>query len=174
MSIIDKYRRGVQHEHGWELELTCPACGHTAPPHYEGWKPNKAINFGSTATVFALLSCAECGHGLREVAGRELVALFSDVTVPKVNRRLIAYFTVAVVLLVLLPIVAQYLFRPSFHIGSYGILLVLPLIFVFNYRVASLRMRCSCDTPKYLFMGLLGRSYCYRCSTCGRLLRLRD
>jgi hypothetical protein len=31
-----------------------------------------------------------------------------------------------------------------------------------------------CGEPDYVFLGMLGRSYCYRCSSCGRLLRLRD
>ena len=172
--MIAKYRSAVQHEHGWEVELACPKCGHTALPRYEGWKPNTSINFGNTPTMFALVACSECGHDLREVAGEQLAAMFSDVAVPKVNRRLMASFVVAVVLIVALPIIAQFVFRPSFHVASFGAILVVPLILVFNYRVASIRKRCPCGAPKYVFMGMLGRSYCHRCSTCGRLLRLRD
>jgi hypothetical protein len=44
----------------------------------------------------------------------------------------------------------------------------------FNYQIASIRCWCECGRPGYKFMGLLGRSYCYRCSSCGRRLRLKD
>ena len=30
----------------------------------------------------------------------------------------------------------------------------------------------NAGNPEYSFLGLLRRSYCYRCSSCGRLLRL--
>jgi hypothetical protein len=43
----------------------------------------------------------------------------------------------------------------------------------FNRRVYGLKAQCACGQPAYHFMGLLGRTDCYRCATCGRLLRLR-
>lgn len=174
MALLQRYRKALHHEHGWEVELTCQDCGHTGLPRCDGWKPNSAINFGNTPTMFSRVACASCGRDLRSVAGEKLVAMFSEITVPKANRRIIAWLVVAVVFLVTLPIVAQFVLRPSFHVASFGAILVLPLTLVFNYRVASMRHRCPCGTPKYLFMGLLGRSYCYRCSSCGNLLRLRD
>ncbi len=174
MAVLQRYRKALQHQHGWEVELTCPDCGHTGLPRYGGWEPNIAINFGNAPTMFARVACGSCGRDLRPVAGEELRAMFSEIMVPKANRRLIVWFVVAVILLVTLPIVAQFVLRPSFHIASFGAILVLPLIFAFNYRVASMRKRCPCGAPKYVFMGLLGRSYCYRCSGCGNLLRLRD
>jgi hypothetical protein len=54
------------------------------------------------------------------------------------------------------------------------LLLLAPAIFWFNWRIASIRHRCACGRPDYRLMGLIGRSYAFRCSTCGRLLRLRD
>ncbi len=172
--MLAKYRSAVQNDHGWEVELTCPSCGHTALPRYDGWTPDTSINFGSTPTMFALIACSKCAHDLRDVAGKQLVAMFSDMAVSKLNKRLIAYFVVGVVLVVALPIIVQFAFKPKFHVASFGAILFVPLIFVFNYRVVSMRKRCTCGAPKYIFMGLLGRSYCYRCSNCARLLRLRD
>ncbi len=174
MAILKEYRMALQHEHGWEVELTCPDCGHTGLPRYDGWEPNSAISFGSTPTLFARVACESCGRDVRSVAGEKLVALFSEITAPRANRRLVVWFVVAVIILVTLPIIVQFALRPGFHVASFGAILVLPLIFVFNYRVASMRKRCPCGTPQYIFMGLLGRSYCYRCSSCGNLLRLRD
>jgi hypothetical protein len=49
-----------------------------------------------------------------------------------------------------------------------------PGIMIFNYQIASLRRQCACGRPDYRFLGMLGRSYCYRCDSCGRLLRIRD
>ena len=174
MAILHGYRKALQYEYGWEVELTCPDCGHTGLPRHEGWEPNSAINFGNTPTMFARVACESCGRDVHPVAGDKLRVMFSEITVPKANRRLIVWFVVAVILLVTLPMVAQFVLRPGFHVASFGAILVLPLIFVFNYRVASMRRRCPCGTPKYIFMGLLGRFYCYRCSSCGNLLRLRD
>ncbi len=54
------------------------------------------------------------------------------------------------------------------------ILLLPPAIFWFNWQIHGARHRCECGQPAYVFMGLLERSYCYRCSTCGKLLRVRD
>lgn len=174
MAILQGYREALQHQHGWEVELTCPACNHMGLPRYEGWEPNRAINFGNTPTMYARVACVSCGRDLHSVAGEKLVAMFCEVTVPRANRRMIAWFVVAVTFLVALPIVAQFVLEPSFHVGSFGAILVLPLIFLFNHRMASMRKCCSCGTPRYIFMGLLGRSCCYRCSSCGNLLRLRD
>ena len=100
--------------------------------------------------------------------------MFSDIAVPKENKRLLVWFVIAVLLIVTLPIVAQVVLRPGFHVASFGVILVLPLIFAVNYSIASTRKRCPCGVPNYIFMGMLARTYCYRCSTCGRLLRLRD
>ena len=49
-----------------------------------------------------------------------------------------------------------------------------PAVMWCNYRIHSIRHECECGKPDYLFMGLLGRSSCHRCSSCGKLLRLRD
>ncbi len=174
MAVLQGYRKALQHEHGWEVELTCTDCSHTGLPQYDGWEPDNVINIGNTPTMFARVSCANCGRDLRSVAGEKLVAMFSEITVPKANRRIIAWFVVACVCLATLPLAAQFILKPSFPVASLGVILVLPLIFVFNYRVASMRKRCPCGAPRYVLMGLLGRSYCYRCSSCGNLLRLRD
>lgn len=174
MALLQNYQKAMQREHGWEVELTCPDCGCTTRPLYEDWDSKSAINFGNTPTIFACVACAECGRALRSVAGERLVAMFSDIAVPRANKRLIAWFVVVAVLAVLLPLAAQFVLRPSFNVTWIGPVLAGPMILVFNYRMASITRRCPCGTPKYLFMGLLGRSGCYRCSSCGRLLRLRS
>jgi hypothetical protein len=51
---------------------------------------------------------------------------------------------------------------------------VAPLALWFNWRDASLRSRCQCGKPEYELLGLLGRSYCYRCRSCGQPLLFRD
>lgn len=148
MAMLKGYRRALQHEHGWEVELSCPDCGHTGLPRYDGWEANSAINFGSAPTIFARVACESCGGNLRPIAGERLQTMFSEITVPTANRRLIVWFVIAVILLVILPILAQFVLKPDFHVASFGAILVLPLIFVFNYRVASMRKRCPCGTPK--------------------------
>ena len=122
--------------------------------------------------MYARLSCSGCGRSLGSEAGEWLVETFPAVRTHPACRRLLIGF----VLLILLALAACTIIEVTtdFHGVFRGFLLLIPLSFVLNYRIASLRLRCECGRPRYIFMGLLGRSYCQRCSTCGRLLRLRD
>lgn len=161
----------MQHKHGWEVELECPTCSHSGIPNYDGWKPTSTIKFGNKSTIYALLKCSHCGYDLREEAGKKLAEMFSEIAIPTWNRQLIIWFIVAGIAMLAV------LYVGKFMIGDWAYIafIFLPLLIMFfNYRVASIRSRCECGNPHYVFMGLLGRTYCYRCSSCGRLLRLRD
>jgi hypothetical protein len=171
----------MQHQHGWDVELQCPRCGNIAVPVFRGWTPSRAISLGNTPTIYADLDCARCGASLRDAAGRKLVELFTDVSIPLRNRQLIAWFLTCMVRAPLRLLAAVILgvgagwgaFRHPAILPLFALLLG-PMIMWFNWQIASMRSRCECGDPAYKFMGMLGRSYCYRCSTCGRLLRLRD
>ena len=147
-------------------------------PDFSGWTPDRTIRFGNAPTVVANLSCDQCGIGLQKVAGDKLVELFRDLRIDAANRWLIVGFTIytLVLLTVLLWIALKFpaarKWESAFALGH--LVLIHPVIRLFNARVSSLHHRCECGNPNYKFMGLLGRSYCFRCSTCGRLLRLRD
>jgi hypothetical protein len=168
----------LAHEHGWEVPLTCPRCGVEAEPACRGWAPNHAIHFGKTPTVFMNVSCAGCGADLRGAAGNKLVELFGDVATNATNRWLIA--ALVIYFLLILPLLLWAAIRFPAARGLEGliavghVLLIHPIMLWFNHRVAALRQSCACGKPRYKFLGMLGRSYCYRCSTCGQLLRLRD
>jgi hypothetical protein len=180
-SMLTRYNERLRHRHGWAVELTCPACGVTAVPAMNGWTPSLAVNFGNTPTVYANLRCPSCGADLRGEAGEKLVELFAGVPTPPANRRLLAGFVARLVGVMLVLMAGLYL---GVHVGWWGYqafqaltllpMLVMPLILWLNWRIASLRFLCECGKPDYDFMGLLGRSYCYRCHSCGRPLRLRD
>lgn len=180
-TLMQAYRERLEHKHGWEIELNCPACGHHGMPDYDGWTPSGAIRFGQRATVFANLSCPNCGSDLEEAAGDMLTEIFADVSTPPQNRRILRWFIAWVVVMpmfvalgIAAGISAGLWSSRAFIALSMLPVLVAPVILWMNHAVASLRASCACGEPAYLFMGLLGRSYCYRCSTCGRLLRLRD
>ena len=133
---------------------------------------NVAHNFGNKPTIYANLECPKCGEEMKEVAGEKLVALFAEEATPAKFKQMVLLFIVVLagipaLLLVLPRSWWTYAMIPYF-------LLIQPMIFLFNWQVHSPRFRCDCGEPAYKFMGLLGRSYCYRCSSCGRLLRLRD
>lgn len=172
-----RYRERLQHTHGWEAELRCPACGVVALPAFNGWTPSDAINFGDTPTIYADLTCRSCGADLRQAAGTKLVELFANVGMPPKNKRLMATF-IALILGFVVPGMILTLFERWRELGvalvRVPLLLLAPTILWFNGQIASIRSRCECGRPDHKFMGLLGRSYCYRCSSCGRLLRLRD
>jgi hypothetical protein len=103
---------------------------------------------------------------------QKLVALFAEEATPAKFKQMVLLFIVVLagipaLLLVLPRSWWTYAMIPYF-------LLLQPMIFLFNWQVQSPGFRCDCGEPAYKFMGLLGRSYCYRCSSCARLLRLRD
>ena len=172
MSLLANYRERVQHQQGWEVELRCPECNHDGVPKYNGWTPSKAIKLGNTPTIYANVTCSECSHNLKPAAGEKLTELFKDVAIPPRNKSLLYKFLFVVIGL---PLILMGLLWAGAIAGWWGygafvwlnllLVIILPAIFVFNYKVHSIRFACECGDPKYLFMGLLGRSYCYRCSS---------
>ena len=181
LTFLKRDSQRLQHQHGWEVELRCPACGNRSLPDYTDWTPDSTIHFGTRPTIFANVCCPRCGQDLKQQAGEKLIELFSHVPTPARNRWLIALF---ISLLFGSPLLLCAVIWAGVQLGWWGhmaflaltglTLLLPPAIFWFNWQIHGVRHRCECGQPAYVFMGLLGRSYCYRCSTCGKLLRLRD
>ncbi len=181
ISLLNKYNSVVRNIHGWNVKLTCTQCAQSGQPRYEGWSPNLTVDLGGHPTIYAKLACPKCGHRLTQEAGRKLVELFKDVTIPEQNEKIIKGFIAG---LFIVPFVFAALLFVGIQFGWWGYsafailalsaAFIQPLAMRMNYRIALLRFRCACGQPNYIFMGLLGRTYCYRCSSCGRLLRLRD
>jgi hypothetical protein len=178
---MQRYREALEHKHGWDVELECGGCGLRGIPEFRGWKPSPSMRFGDSATIYADLACTGCGRGLKEEAGAELTHLFSGMTVPPRNRRLLVHFILIVVgIPLILAAIVYYGISVGWWTSSAFLaftalpVLFFPAIMTMNYRIASIRRECPCGAPAYVFMGMLGRSYCYRCSSCGRRLRLRD
>lgn len=172
----ERWNRRLRLNHGWEVKLPCPQCGMIALPVVKGWDPNYAINFGARPTIFANVHCPRCDNDLKQAAGEKLVQLFADVSIPPQNQRwIISFVAFWIVWMALFCLGVMLLPRPAFvwvrgaMMGAAGISLIL-----FRYGTQWLLHRCECGAPDYKFMGMLGRSYCLRCSTCGKLLRLRD
>lgn len=180
-SLLNKYNRVVRNTHGWNVELTCTQCSSSGLPRYEGWSPNLAVSVSGRPHIYAKLACPKCGRRLTEEAGRKLVELYRDVAVPEQNGKIIKEFIAG---LIIVPFVFAALLFVGVQFGWWGYsafailaisaAFIQPLVMRMNYRIALLRSRCDCGQPDYIFMGLLDRTYCYRCSSCGRLLRLRD
>ena len=173
LAKLRSYNQRLKQPHGWEVELTCPRCGSTVIPNFLSWTPNFAIALGNTPTIYADIACRNCGFSLKTVAGEKLVELFAPVSVPRANKRAMIVFTVGVVLLVVVGLVLP-AWRAWAWLSVIPLAAIRPLMLWFDYRVTTLRESCACGRSKYKFMGLLGRSMCYRCSNCGRLLRLRN
>lgn len=180
-TLLTRYRERLQHQHGWEVELRCPACAASALPSLDGWTPSYAVNFGDAPTIYANVTCSKCGVDLKDAAGKKLVEIFAGVPVPPRNNWLLVWFLVFAVGTPLLLTAGLYLGVLAGWWGYRGFVglsflpvLLWPVLMWFNWQVASIRFQCACGNPAYKFMGLLGRSYCYRCSSCGKLLRLRD
>ena len=181
VAFLKKYREALRLKHGWQVELQCSQCGHCGVPAYDGWTPSRAITLGNSPLIYANVSCSECGKDLKQEGGEKLVELFSGIAVPGRNKVLIAWFvacmagiSLILVACIHLGIRAGFWGRQAFAGLPLMAIAIGPAIMYFNYKVASIRMTCDCGSPDYILMGLLGRSYCHRCSSCGRLLRMRD
>lgn len=175
MSLLTTYKERVQLQHGWEVELRCPDCNHEGVPEVERIQNTtvNVINAGRNPHVFANVTCSECGHDLKTIAEETLVTMFNNVSLSPRNKLIIFVFIVMVIV-VLLSMVGIW-YEPLNWLAPAQIPVVVILLLsypAFNYWIHSLRICCECGNPKYLFLGLLGRSYCYRCSSCGRMLRL--
>jgi len=185
--------------HGWEVELRCPGCGEVARPVFKGidvlaqCKPDLTnLSFRNPATIFAKVHCPKCDTDLKEVAGEKLGEIFEDVALPANNRK--AIWGIALLWIPLAAFVFSNFNNQVFWKMDFGDLkwwsdnwlnlLALATVgasaFGLLFYIDSLRRRCECGNPSYKFMGELGRSYgflgrnmCYRCSSCGKLLRLR-
>ncbi|MBN1288070.1 MAG: hypothetical protein JXA49_00340 [Actinobacteria bacterium] len=134
------------------------------------------MNFGDKPTIFADLTCAACGRNIEDAAGKKLVELFADARIPPENRKVFFLFALgalAAPVVLLIPAIVTGI-ALLYLLPVIALTFILPSILLLNYRIASIRNRCECGKPEFLFMGLLGRAYCYRCSCCGRLLKLRD
>lgn len=180
--FLRHYRQLMRNEHGWEVPVLCPVCTAAAVPTFNGWTPSASIGLGNRPTIYANLTCPKCAAPVRSAAQSALVELFSNVAVPESNRRMLKWYVGYAVAtsLILLGALAALAVARQRAVPALIAALVVPLALLrplgqwLNYAVASHRKRCDCGKPSYKFMGMLGRSSCYRCSTCGRLLRLRD
>lgn len=165
-------RQSARHTHGWEVPLVCDRCGHQGLPTFTGWTSRRDIRFGTRPTVFANLHCPRCKADLTRVAGQQLVALFGDVRLGAANRRLIV---IAVGLGLVLPALLLVGFAlwgwPAWIVGLL-FALVGALMQWMGLAPSFWQRRCECGNPQHKFMGMLGRSCCYRCSSCGRLKRV--
>jgi hypothetical protein len=127
------------------------------------------------------LRCAECAHDLKEAAGQKLREEFGGIQITKRNKVLLRLFLLFIIGVPGLAAAVMALGVATDLWGAdvflYLVLLAFlsaPGIMIFNYRIALLRRRCACGKADYRFIGMLGRSYCYSCASCGRPLRIRD
>ncbi len=180
-SFLKRYRERLENRHGWDVPLVCTQCGHEGVPRSDGWTPSTTVRLGDRPTVFANVLCEGCGKSLQEEAGVALKAMFSEQPVDTRNRQLL-WNMVGLLLVVptlFLGLIWLGVARGLWGAWAFSWLGLLAFFFApvsmwINYRIHSIRHECPCGQPAYLFMGLLGRAYCYRCSSCGRLLKLRD
>jgi MFS family permease len=181
--LVTKYKERVDFKHGWEVELQCPQCGHDGLPKCgDGRTPKPAEyakNTGETPMICADVTCSQCGHDLKERAGEKLTELFKDV--PKTT---IGFLGVVLAILIILPVL-PFILAVLIEFGAVGgwlanwfgwwfwpSLFAPAVIIPFCiYMMHPLIYACECGNPRFLFMGMLGRSYCFRCSSCSRLLR---
>jgi len=178
--ILQKYKQTVRLDHGWEVELTCPECNWNGIPPDNGWTPGLEIHFGNTPTIYSNLKCPECECNLRKEAGEKLVEMFSDVELDRRNKRYLAFF---ILFMIGVPVIIFAVVYAGIQAGLWGktayaaftlmAVLLAPAILYFNYKIGMISSHCECGSG-YRFMGLLGRCYCFRCSSCGHLLKTRD
>jgi DNA-directed RNA polymerase subunit RPC12/RpoP len=183
MSSLFRSGNRLQKTHGWDVELTCGQCGATTVPRFEGWSPALSTNLGPHVQVYAKVACPKCGSRLTDQAGRELTELFRDLDIPPKNKSVITQFVTRLFLipagLAFVIFFGMQMDWWGWGLGTVWVLLVsavaVPLLVLSrNRQIAALPGRCECGKPHYVFMGTLDGSYCYRCFSCGRLMKLRE
>jgi hypothetical protein len=112
------------------------------------------MKFGDRPTIFANVTCHNCGQDLRQAAGEKLVEKFADVPTAARNRQLLIAF---IGLIVGVPLLALVTIWAGVQLGWWGNaiyttlaglpLLVFPVIFWFNWQVHGIRHRCLASTP---------------------------
>jgi hypothetical protein len=169
--------------YGWDVELTCSQCKFSGQPRYEGWSPSLKTGIAGNVTVYAKVACPQCGRRLTGEAGGKLVDLFRDVDVPAQNKRIANWFIAG---LILVPFALAFVLFFGMQmdwwgwgLGTVWVLVVsavaIPVLVVLkNNRVGELSLQCDCGRPHYVYMGSLDGAYCYRCFSCGRLLKLQE
>lgn len=182
MSSLFANSRSTPKTYGWDVELTCTGCKFSGQPRYEGSSPSLTSNVPN-ATIYAKVACTKCGRRLTDEAGRKLADLFGKVEISEQNKKIIGRF---ITRLILVPaMLAFVLFFGmqmdwwNWGLGTLWVLLVsavsIPLLTMLkNKRVAGLPLECECGKPHYILMGSLDSAYCYRCYSCGRLLKVRE
>ena len=176
-------RSNQNRSYGWDLELACDQCGFEGLPRYEGWSPGLEAGLGPQVQVYAKVACPKCGRRLTSEAGKKLTDLFRGLEIPVENKRVLTQF---VSRLFLVPAgLAFVLFFGmqmdwwTWGMGTLWILIVsaiaIPVIVLArNRNLAGLAMRCECGKPHHIYMGTLDGEHCYRCYSCGRLLKVRE
>ena len=163
--MLAKYQERLRHEHGWEVPLRCHWCGADSVPNYLGWTPSQIINWADKPTIYANLECPKCGHDVKETAGEKLVELFADKKTDPQFKRVAALFHHH----------TDRAIGPASDLASglgRRIDIVSRPAHATPHRLvpSPVCMACASDAqlakPAYKFMGMLGRSYCYRCSNC--------
>jgi len=180
LSLLTKYKQRVELQHGWEVKLQCPECQHESLPTFDGGLTPKpkvvSKNAADSPLICANVTCSQCGHDLKQQAGEKLTELFKDM--PKST---IGWLSVVLAVWVFLPILVLVVGWAGISAGWWGEWVgwgVFPIMaigvvigLVLYYMIQPLIYSCECGNPRFLFMGSLGRSYCFRCSSCSRLLR---
>lgn len=172
-----------QKTYGWDLELTCSRCKHAGLPRYEGWSQSLQTNAGGGVQVYAKVACPKCGSRLTDEAGNKLLDLFSDVEIPQRNSKIMKQFIAGVILVPFtLAFVLQFGTQMDWWgwgLGTVWILVVsavaIPLLVLRKKKsIAKLEKTCACGKPHQVFLGSLDDADCYRCFSCGRLMKLRE
>ncbi len=176
-------RRNQNRTYGWDVDLACEQCGFAGLPRYEGWSPDLEAGLGPAVQVYAKVACPRCGRRLTSEAGKKLLALFRDVEHSRENRNILSKFVAR--LFVVPAGLAFVLFFGmqmdwwSWGMGTVWILVVsaiaIPVIVLArNRQLAALPHRCGCSKPHSVYMGTLDGDHCYRCYSCGMLLKVRE
>ena len=138
-SLLSRYRSRLEHQHGWEVELRCPRCGVSAVPRFLGWTPATNYRLDEMAKVYADLACPRCAADLRTPAEEKLVELFGPVPIVSGNKRLLAGFVVAVLVLLGLQAVLVWKgFGPPWSVLTP--ILVLPSMFIVRQAASVARL----------------------------------
>lgn len=179
--FFEDYNKKVLIKHGWDAQLTCSRCKYRGKPEIKSSIRNKIAKHKNNPQIHTILYCTKCGKDLKEEAECEIVKLFSEEKIPDTTKKMIAWSKIySIILSLILLIYIYFLFFEDFRIVyMLPVFFIISTVFVvinkyFKHKFYLIHSTCDCGAPNYIFMGTVGKSCCFRCKSCRRLLRTRN
>ena len=181
VAFYDGTKESSRLKYGWDAELECLKCKHIGKPKIYALKQGRIPRAKKLPVIHVTLHCLECGQELQREAESEIVKLFSNIHISEKNTKLIIWNRICAVCLSFLLLLCLYFsiftdlpIRQTFPFFVLISVINIVIVKYFVYQFTLLKKTCDCGSTKLVFMGSLAQSCCFRCASCGTLVKVDD